>query len=955
MKKLFKYVLPAIIATIAFIGVAHGQVFSPNYFTKVGNNIYPIGNVGSTTIGSSTVNGAFNNLNISGTCTGAGCAGGISTTTANTFTAPQTFATTTNAINIEGTLYADQFPGADMGAKINNAYAALPSAGGTIVVSPGTYLYSTPIVFGTAGKTALLEGAAGGGFYSAGGTTLQYTSSTGIGFTYNVNNYSSAGIGLSDLSLVGPAGIGGIGSSTSASNTTSTVGVFLGGANGATGFNMNGVNLSGWGKGLQLGNNISLLNVTNSVIQKNGMDIYSPTASGAVGENNRVSNSILADSNAATSSASSISQFCVYVQMSGNVQWTFDNNSIDDCQLFSTQSGGTANIWRLTDNHFENPNTTQGPYDFVKGITGQVGSVVFVSTGNDYMNDFTSSPSTEDITNGATFISQGDTVEINNNAVPTTNFITDLDSNDVASWSGLTQKFANTGQTAAITNVVGTIPYSGSGLAYGVGTVENSFATSTAYISNQNTVLSIPSNYATVGCPWNTSDTDLGKCVNDAYNSASSTASSVVIMLPSISATYTTGINLGNNGERALLEGSPGGTQLTFNNTTTAAIQLNYGIQGTGILHEKGEGLQDFTLIGLVATTTQASNVGIRLGGSNGDAGSVINGVNVMGFDKNIENASNSYNIDIENSISRNGGYLFYADGTGEGVSNSGESINLISDFFVDGANNTASNTFYLATSSISSMFINGGGSIDDAQIFDGGGNLSLTLSGVHMENPGVASWGSYPYIVQTTNTASNLTVLGGAFLNDATTAGGNPPEFAQVTLAQFYGVTAYKIGSQTVSLFAARVPSSADQITTCNILNGNSAFTTENVNSGAPGQLGCYYNNTNSWTSDLPISAANGIAITNGGVNVGTVDASGNWVLGISGTGGSVKVQGNVSATGTIQSAGASSTILLGTSLSASHGCIEIYDAVNSSTLMYVYSSSSALVDTSISPGFCK
>ena len=43
-------------------------------------------------------------------------------------------------------LDASQFPGVDIGAKINSAYAALPATGGSgaIIVPPGTYSYTNP-------------------------------------------------------------------------------------------------------------------------------------------------------------------------------------------------------------------------------------------------------------------------------------------------------------------------------------------------------------------------------------------------------------------------------------------------------------------------------------------------------------------------------------------------------------------------------------------------------------------------------------------------------------------------------------------------------------------------------------------------------------------------------------------------------------------------------------------
>lgn len=65
-------------------------------------------------------------------------------------------------------LYADQFPGADIGAKINTAIAALPANGGTIVVPAGDYSLTTPIVISRPGVILTGQGY---------GTTLHYSGS----------------------------------------------------------------------------------------------------------------------------------------------------------------------------------------------------------------------------------------------------------------------------------------------------------------------------------------------------------------------------------------------------------------------------------------------------------------------------------------------------------------------------------------------------------------------------------------------------------------------------------------------------------------------------------------------------------------------------------------------------------------------------------------------------------
>src|ERR1700722_19811352 len=77
------------------------------------------------------------------------------------------------------------FPGADMGAQINAAYSSCTNGGCRIVVSPGQYEVSTPVVIATKGKNASIECAGTN-------TTLTWTPTTGTMFQFATNG---AGIG----------------------------------------------------------------------------------------------------------------------------------------------------------------------------------------------------------------------------------------------------------------------------------------------------------------------------------------------------------------------------------------------------------------------------------------------------------------------------------------------------------------------------------------------------------------------------------------------------------------------------------------------------------------------------------------------------------------------------------------------------------------------------------------
>ena len=106
-KRIFISLIPAAIVGIVIWASANAQVSDPNYWRKLSGYLYPYPQTASTTIGSSTVNGAFKNINISGTCTGAGCGGGGVASS-----------------SVMGVLNAASWSGSDMGVKINNAYAS---------------------------------------------------------------------------------------------------------------------------------------------------------------------------------------------------------------------------------------------------------------------------------------------------------------------------------------------------------------------------------------------------------------------------------------------------------------------------------------------------------------------------------------------------------------------------------------------------------------------------------------------------------------------------------------------------------------------------------------------------------------------------------------------------------------------------------------------------------------
>lgn len=960
--------------------------------TIVGSGSASVSQIGNTII----VNAAS-----AGSSTPAGFTGNVQYNNGGVLAATTTFNVSSTGVLVqtfETEEHADQFPGVDMGQKIDNAEVALCAnfGGGSIIVPAGQFPYTTGIAI--SGCPTQVIGQGGGGFYAPGATTLLYNGS-GTAYQYNAAGYSSAGVGLFNLSLVGPAGIyaggnTGIGSSTitssygilaggftgnvSSASTTSNLitysgsipvylgngmpvsfsggslpggisagttyylgsvstttfavytsaslatrvtltssgsGSFTSNGTGEFGFNINGVNVSGFGTALEIGTSASFLNMTNSVLQKNGRNIDSPQVTGANGENLRVSNSIIADSN--SSDGISISDNCIVIQQSGNVQWTFDNTSFDDCQIKSTQFGGTANIWNFNSDHDEDPNTGAGAYDRIVTQASQAGAqaVVINISGGDFMEDKTSGIEPEFISFGGTLNLTNVTGDINNNVTtPLTNFATALNSTAITSWNGLANQGYNTsnGANTGFTNTVGNTPYTVDGLQVGnsapVWTSVDTGLLGRVNIQNLNSYLYVPTTFATTGCASSSTATDFGACVDAMYQSRLGLASSVMIIAPTLTnISYSVPINFNINGLRADLVGVAGeGTTITYTGTG-AAVTLNYGIQSTGVSHTIGQGIGSINLIGsntATSTPVTTAQIGVLAGGNFGAAGTVINDMDISGFQFGLYLATNTYNFTLQDSLIRNNGTNVYV----AAPSNSGESDRFTNDFIVDGANNNPLDCFLDENSGNSGLYIDGT-SFDDCQVHLRQAILSATFSGDYWENPGHTKWLAYPYLVVDANSSgvNATTISGGLMMNDASNSAQYPPEFIQngnsmtITGLGAYNNAAGGGHPNTVPLLVQEV--------------GSHAHTTI---LGFNNEVNAVQNTINSLG---PIS--------------NFTDATSSYY-------------------GLMQLNGASSTIMLGTG-GTNPGCLENWDVINSTTEMYWSSVSGVWTGTSTKPIYCQ
>jgi hypothetical protein len=272
------------------------------------------------------------------------------------------------------------FAGADCGARINNAYAALPTDGGKIVVA-SSCSFSTPISFSTNGKFAILEGN------GAASTILTYTPNTGTAITLNYGNDKAgggtglyAGQGLRDFTLTGPG------------NSTGSTGVKLGGSQGAHGTLLMGMKIQSFGTNLTFDSNTWLTTVFHSTIRDGGTNLVMPSGLAVYGENMRFVSTLFADSPTPFTNG-------VWVQ-AGEV--TFTDCSFDQSQLRVGNGATSGAQVTVTSSHFENPNGGAA-YDFIT-MDDNDGNLLRLTNPYFFQSKSSGAPAQFATINGGTFI-----------------------------------------------------------------------------------------------------------------------------------------------------------------------------------------------------------------------------------------------------------------------------------------------------------------------------------------------------------------------------------------------------------------------------------------------------------------------------------------------------------------------------------------------------------------------
>jgi len=232
--------------------------------------------------------------------------------------------------------YATQFPGSDIGAQINAAYADGPSTGVHIIVPAGSYRFPTAINFATASKPAYLEcdrGAQGNIASPTATTQLIFTAASGAAVTFNAGG--GTGSGMSGCTL----------QDNQAGNTAT--GLLVGGSNGAVQHEFDNDDISGFQYGIQFSNNAYIDAFRAMQVHDNTTSNLSvPSGLTNVGENVSFVGGTFANK------GSAFNQTCVDFETGGDFQ--FISVSFDQCGINLNAEGQ----WDLVSPHIENPNSS---------------------------------------------------------------------------------------------------------------------------------------------------------------------------------------------------------------------------------------------------------------------------------------------------------------------------------------------------------------------------------------------------------------------------------------------------------------------------------------------------------------------------------------------------------------------------------------------------------------------
>lgn len=313
--------------------------------------------VSSTLAGAGALINSNNLTDVTNSSTALSNLGGIGTASVNIFSAVQKFNADTY-IGSGTVVYASpngyKLTG-DFGVYTNALCAAgLANASATQVNFTGmnvpTSSFQTGINLATANGRCYLNGISGGG------TLWNWGGGASAAITINsskINNHVE-GIAVQNISLVGDAG------GTTISTSTPSIGILLGGTNGAAHQVIQYNFISGFGEDIVVATNTYDIYIEHNTIRQGGYDLVIQPANNSTEATNVTYNWIIDPANNNPND-------CVLISASGGDNINYDHNATDNCQIH--QRNGTVIF--ISNNKTEDAGGVYGPYiPFLQDASG---------------------------------------------------------------------------------------------------------------------------------------------------------------------------------------------------------------------------------------------------------------------------------------------------------------------------------------------------------------------------------------------------------------------------------------------------------------------------------------------------------------------------------------------------------------------------------------------------------
>ena len=221
-------------------------------------------------------------------------------------------------------------------------------------------------------------------------------------------------------------------------------------------------------------------------------------------------------------------------------------------------------------------------------------------------------------------------------------------------------------------------------------------------------------------CAW--SGKDIGGWINSAYAALTSNGGTIIVNTTG-GASFATSISMSTNGKFARIVCTDQNSALNFTPTSGTAVTLN----PSGAIYV-GWGLENCNLVGPGSAT---STTGLLIGGTNGAIGAEISSSRILNFGTGISFGNNAFLDDLSHDFIANNGRNLNIP---SGLTATGESIVFNATTFAQTESYVANCVTVDIGGAPNILFSSG--SFDNCQYEQSGIGTSVSMAGMHFENP---------------------------------------------------------------------------------------------------------------------------------------------------------------------------------------------------------------------------